>query len=225
LGFDSRYFWKLGQDENPHLGSWDTEEINFDPFWSATFRNLSMLRVAASFNHLTLLNDFDPTRLQEDGINLLAGSSFNYIDFSINYSSDLRKKFNGQIATNFGSFFNGTRYGSSGSITYRYQPYGFISMAYNYNRIVLDDPFVPVDIWLVGPRIDLTFSKQVFLTTFVQYNNQLDNLNINTRFQWRFAPASDLFIVYTDNYDTATLSNLLSRNRALVAKLTYWFNL
>lgn len=67
--------------------------------------------------------------------------------------------------------------------------------------------------------------KKIFFTTFIQYNNQLDNLNINARFQWRFKPVSDFFLVYTDNY-LATPSDLfMSHNRALVAKLTYWLNL
>ena len=45
---------------------------------------------------------------------------------------------------------------------------------------------------------------------------------MNVRFQWRFAPASDLFIVYTDNYYA---DNYLSKGSALVLKATYWFNL
>jgi len=49
------------------------------------------------------------------------------------------------------------------------------------------------------PRFYLTFTDKLFLTTFVQYNSQDDNLNINTWFQWRFKQVSDLFIVYTDN--------------------------
>ena len=56
----------------------------------------------------------------------------------------------------------------------------------------------------------------------MQYNDQLDNFNTNVRFQWRYAPVSDLFIVYTDNYDTLLGT---TRNRALVAKLSYWLNL
>jgi hypothetical protein len=95
----------------------------------------------------------------------------------------------------------------------------------DYNHVKLDAPFVPVDVWLVGPRIDLTFTKKLFLTTFIQYNNQQDNLNINTRFQWRFAPVSDFFIVYTDNYLTENFSQFEQRNRAIVAKVTYWLNL
>ena len=68
----------------------------------------------------------------------------------------------------------------------------------------------------------MTFTNTIFLTTFIQYNEQLDNLNINTRFQWRYQPASDLFIVYTDNYLPPSFN---VRNRALVLKLTYWWNI
>ncbi|MEO8962314.1 MAG: hypothetical protein ABI325_10550, partial [Ginsengibacter sp.] len=56
---------------------------------------------------------------------------------------------------------------------------------------------------------------------FIQYNEQLDNLNLNARFQWRYKPASDLYIVYTDNYLPVPF---LVRNRALMLKFTYWWN-
>lgn len=225
IGFDSRVFWKLGKDDNPHITDFGIEEINIEPFWNISFKDLSMLNIELSYIDLTLLNDFDPTRLQGEDVFLAGGTSYSYLESTISYTSDQRKRVTTSTAANFGSYFNGNRYGLSGSVTYRYQPYGFVSLGYSYNRVSLAEPFEPVDIWLIGPRFDLTFSKKVFWTTFVQYNNQLDNLNINTRFQWRFAPVSDFFIVYTDNYDTAERVNFGSRNRALVAKLTYWFNL
>ena len=84
------------------------------------------------------------------------------------------------------------------------------------------DPWGTTTFWLAGPRIDVTFTNKVYLTTFVQYNEQVDNVNINARFQWRYAPASDLFIVYTDNYFPEPFN---VKNRALVLKLTYWWNL
>ena len=43
-----------------------------------------------------------------------------------------------------------------------------------------------------------------------------------TKSFWRYKPASDLFIVYTDNYYT---NPLYIRNRAVVLKFTYWWNL
>jgi len=68
----------------------------------------------------------------------------------------------------------------------------------------------------------LSFTKILFLTTFFQYNSQVNNFNINARLQYRFKPMSDFFIVYSDNYYA---TNLEKKNRAIVAKLVYWFNL
>ncbi|MFO7613113.1 MAG: hypothetical protein R6W71_00570 [Bacteroidales bacterium] len=48
-------------------------------------------------------------------------------------------------------------------------------------------PYNSARLILAGPTLDITFTDKVFLSTFVQYNNQIDNLNMNTRFQWRFA--------------------------------------
>jgi hypothetical protein len=83
-------------------------------------------------------------------------------------------------------------------------------------------PFASKALFLIGPRIDLTFSKSVFLTTFVQYNDQIDNININARLQWRFAPVSDFFLVYTDNYNSLDYA---VKTRSVVAKVTYWLNI
>ncbi len=73
----------------------------------------------------------------------------------------------------------------------------------------------------MGLKFDITFTNTLFFTTFIQYNEQLDNLNINARFQWRYKPVSDIFIVYTDNYFPETMN---ARNWALVFKMSYWFN-
>ncbi len=225
LGFDAALYYKIGQDNNEVLDKFSIEEFNFNPFWRFRFNNSADLTLQADYSYLTLLRDFDPTRIQNKGVFLPTGTTYSYTRFGLSFQSDRRNTFHYSFAPSVGTFYNGFRTGAEGSFTYRYQPYGFISLAYTYNRIKLDAPFEVANLWLVGPRIDFTFTKKLFLTTFFQYNNQLDNLNINARFQWRFKPVSDFFIVYTDNYITNPFIQFGSRNRALVAKLTYWFNL
>ncbi len=104
---------------------------------------------------------------------------------------------------------------------YRYQPYINLSLHFNYTDLNLPQPFEDTKLWLVGPKLDVTFTDKIFWSTFVQYNEQIENMNINMRLQWRYQPVSDLFIVYTDNYIPGSWT---SRNRALVLKLTYWLN-
>ncbi|MBI3235853.1 MAG: hypothetical protein HYZ42_17760 [Bacteroidetes bacterium] len=55
----------------------------------------------------------------------------------------------------------------------------------------------------------------------MQYNTQAENTNINCRFQWRFRPMSDFYIVYSDNYDP----QFNIKNRAVILKGVYWLNL
>ncbi len=106
-------------------------------------------------------------------------------------------------------------------MVYRFQPYVNLSMNVTYTNLRLPQPFEHHRFWLIGPKLDITFTDKLFLTTFMQYNEQRNNTNMNIRLQWRYKPVSDLFIVYTDNYFANTRE---VRNRALVLKLTYWWN-
>ena len=129
--------------------------------------------------------------------------------------------FNWSAQASKGTFYNGKIQSVQGTMGYRYQPYLNVSLNLNYTDLNLPEPFEDTKLWLVGPKLDVTFTDKIFWSTFVQYNEQIDNMNINMRFQWRYQPVSDLFIVYTDNYIPGSWT---SRNRALVLKLTYWLN-
>ncbi|MEM6966426.1 MAG: DUF5916 domain-containing protein [Bacteroidota bacterium] len=229
LNLDSRWLYKLGGEDNDYVEDYGFLESQIDFQWNFSFRNTSRFSLSANYNNILLLSEFEPTRIDANEDNFLApGVGYKFISFGIAYNADQRKVFNYEIRTNFGQFYSGTRFGVRGNIRYRYQPFGFISMNYNFNRIDLGGDFAVANIWLLGPRIDLTFSKKLFLTAFFQYNSQSNNLNINTRFQWRFAPVSDFFLVFTDNYDTVDDFSPYDRrvkNRAIVAKVTYWLNL
>ena len=225
LTLDTRFFFNIGKSGNTIVPEYSLSERQLELTWELQFQNNTRASLILQENDLTLLNDFDPTRLQKDGVVLPASSQHHFINLSGEYTSDQRKKIFYTVMPTIGQFYNGLIAGMNGSLTFRYQPYGSIALNYSYNYVKLDEPFRPTSIWLVGPRIDFTFSKKIFLTTFIQYNNQFDNLNINARFQWRFQPVSDFFLVYTDNYITDPLQPFSVRNRFLVAKVTYWLNL
>ena len=194
-------------------------DLEIELSYAIVWLNRSTLSVDLEDGYLKLLEPFDPTNT--GGNTLPAGSEFRWKELSLSYTSDTRRLFNYMFTARYGGFFNGTRFSLDAEINYRVQPYGSLAIESSYNRIMLPEPYTSADFILFGPRIDLTFTDKLFLTTFVQYNNQIDNLNVNMRFQWRFAPVSDLFIVYTEN---AYPVNLQTRNRGLVLKLSYWIN-
>lgn len=193
--------------------------------FNSGLRNTGRLSFSLERNYTWLFSDFNVTRKHDEV--LPAETDYTYHSLNFRFMSDSRKPFNYAIDGYVGEYFNANRIQVGSEINYRFQPILAVRLRAQYNRINLPDPYQDADLWLVGPRIDLTISKSIFFTNFVQYNSQIDNININSRFQWRFAPVSDLFIVYTDNYGTQGLSDigLLKKNRALVLKLTYWLNL
>ena len=209
--FSARVFW------NPEVGKTDHE---YQASFSIQYTNESRLNFSFSNEYTYLFEEFNPTRLGD--VYLAAETDYTYSSGSISYNSDRRKPWQIQMRAEYGQFYNGTKLTLDGSLSFRKQPYIAIAMNYNYNHIEMPAPFLPTDLILLGPRIDLTFTKNLFWTTFFQYNKQVDNINLNTRLQWRFAPVSDFFLVYTDNYFA---NDFLIRNRALVAKLTYWLNI
>ena len=106
-----------------------------------------------------------------------------------------------------------------GNVNYRIQPKGIISLKYTYHKILLPYPYSDNEILIIGPGVNWAFSKSIFFSFLTQYNNLIDNVNFNARFQWRFAPVSDFYIIYTDNYDS---QNFDKKNRAIMVKFSYW---
>ena len=218
-GFD---FDMLGNETYGFL-DWDVNLLYDIRFRNTATLNMRPIRLQYTY----LFDSFDPSGT--DGAELPANSEYRNLQFILRYNSDFRKKLFYELNTRSGEYFNGYRWNLGGSVGYRYQPYGFASIDFNLNRIILPDPFNTVTLLLVGPRVDLTLRKDLFLTTFLQYNSQIENVNINARLQWRFAPVSDLFLVYTDNYfayqDEGFIRFGEPKVRALTFKLTYWLNL
>ena len=187
-----------------------------------SFLNFSSLSLDYTNRYIYLISDFNPTRSPE-GIFLPSGTDYSYGDLELSYRSDQRKIFNLDSKVSYGTFYNGTKFTIENEIKWRKQPIVNASMILNFNAIKLPEPYTSKKIWLVSPKIDFTFTKTISWTTFIQYNSQGENLGINSRMQWRFAPLSDLFLVYNDNY--ISTDNFSPRYRSFNLKLTYWINI
>ena len=168
-----------------------------------------------------MIDEFDPTDT-DGGIPLPGNQGYHYNSVKAEYNSDRRKIFSYSAEPSIGRFFNGDRFSIQGGMTLRFQPKVFLSMIMRYDKISLPDPYPSADIWLISPKIEVTFSKSIFWSTLIQYSNQRDNFRINSRLQWRFAPLSDLFLVYNDNY---FVDGFAPKTRSINLKITYWLNI
>ena len=205
--------------------NFEKTDSDIDFIYEFEMLNRSSFGFGISHNYVRLIDPFDPTN--SGGEELPAGSEYNTWGGGFGYNSTPKKMFTYDFKGSYGGYFNGNLLHFDGGAGYRFQPYGSINIDFSYNDIALPEPYTSVSYLLVSPRLELTFTNKIFLTTFVQYNEQADNVNLNARFQWRFLPASDIFLVYTENYlpgDTYGSIDFNSKNRALVLKITFWYN-
>ncbi|RIV25346.1 hydrolase [Fibrisoma montanum] len=195
-----------------------------------TFRSRATLTGWVATDYVRLLSPFDPTNTGRE--TLAIGTEHGWKAWGTQFTSKPQSLFTYGFSTRYGGYYaNGSRLNLTIDGGYRFQPYISLAASASYNDIQLPQPWGRTTFWLVGPRFDVTMTNTLYLTTFVQYNEQQKNMNVNARIQWRYKPASDFFLVYTDNYlpNGAQIGQDVPgffsvRNRALVLKWTYWWN-
>lgn len=200
--------------------NWGLTDRNVQLRWGLEMRNTARAELNVRTRFVRLFAPFSPTGDRERPF--LTGETFEQPEIEGSYSTDPRRLVSGTLRLRTGRFFNGSLRQASGNIDYRWRQYFTSAFTWNVSQVDLAEGYRDRTIWLAGSRFDVTLTTSLFWTTFTQYNSQFDNINVNSRLQWRFLPASDFFLVYTDNYFP---DGLRPKNRALLAKLSWWINL
>jgi hypothetical protein len=218
----------------PRKGIIDQQEIDFQNYlvfnpdnslnerdhtlkYSISLRNTSGITATLVSSEIDLLYPISFT-----GKTPLPKANYHFVQGTAGYYSDTRKVISYTVNIGGGSFYNGSLQTISGSVLWRNQPHVNVTMQAEYDKLSFPYPYGNTALLLLSPKVEINFSTKLFWTTFLQYNTQANNYNINSRLQYRYKPMSDLFLVYTDNYFTSPL--LKNKNRAIVFKLNYWLN-
>ncbi len=193
-------------------------ETTHELSYSIEMKNTSSFDIGYSYAKTNLLYHTGFT----DGDPLPPGK-YTYNQFNVSYESDKRKKIAIETGVTTGKYFTADYQQFEAAVIFRSQPWLTVELNAEYNKLNFPDPYGKENLFLLASRVEINFSTKMFWTTFLQYNTQRNNFNINSRFQWRYKAASDFFLVYTDNYYSDPF--LKNKNRALVFKLNYWLNL
>lgn len=207
------FYWNFYADS-----SFSSNDVTYNPYLSIDFKNSASITFNYYENFTRLLFPSDITGNMSTPLPV---GGYSYRSGAVRFNTNLRKRLNGNMQLTAGSFFTGLLAGVSGGIGYRAQPWGNFSLNFSYDYVEFPAPYGIDRILLISPKIEITPLNNLFITGFFQYNTQARNLNIYGRVQWRFAPMSDLFLVYTENYGTELLN---IKNRGLILKCVYRFD-
>lgn len=179
-------------------------------------QNSAGFRLAANREYIWLFQPFSP--IVSNGKYLEIGE-YHFQSVSASAFSNNRRPLNGSLECQYGRYFGGEKLSLTGAMQYRFQPRFLFTL--NYRRIDIDIPELGKStLNLIGARTEYSLSTIMYFTAFLQYNTQAENVNVNVRYQWRYRPMSDFFVVYSENYEP----QFLSKNRSLAFKWVYWFN-
>jgi len=212
----------------PRLGRTYYFDTNFDKKdqtqqldYLFNFKNRSKFTLGIRRQYIELLADFDPLRTQI--AKLAAGTQHQWNSFSLSYDAKPQNRFTYAAEVITGGYYdNGKRNAFLGEFGYRFQPYLELSSLINFNQIELAAPWNTNSFWLLGIKSNLTLTNKIFFSNLFQYNEQLGLWNFNSRFQWRYQPASDIFLVFNSN--EISVPNVTT-GWNLTLKVNYWLNL
>ena len=179
------------------------------------FKDLSAVYYVYTHDFVELKYGFDPLR---NG-NALQPDKYSYGLLKVGYNSANNQKFRYRVNVQQGNYYSGKRTAAGAYLNYQLLPFANLEVSYDINAINLNE--------LGKETFHLTrFTGQVFFnnrlnwTTYVQYNTQRDNFNINTRLQWEYKPLSYIYLVVSDNYN----QNIARQNWGVAFKMNYRFD-
>ena len=189
--------------------------------YEVNFKNRSEMVLTFENQFIVLQNPFDPIRTGIQSLGALTEHRWNSINLA--YNSKPQSLFTYALESSYGGYFqDGKRWLFFSEMGYRFQPYVELNALVSYNHIELEEPWGTNGFWLLGVKSNFTFTRNIFFSNLYQYNEQQKLWNFNSRFQWRYKPASDIFLVFNSS-DTRMLTP--NRNWNLTLKINYWINL
>ncbi|HKY30943.1 MAG TPA: DUF5916 domain-containing protein, partial [Candidatus Polarisedimenticolia bacterium] len=203
----------------------DNSEIELA--WNPTFDELTETFVLSSSRR-------DPLRRVE-----VRPGAYRMDQFLVLWDGDPSKVVSGSAFIEFGDFFDGDFMSADVGVAARFSRHLSARLSVQRTDIdlppreaALSDPEDPNSallpelpasefaFTLAQARIGVTFTTRLFFDALIQYNTQEDDLSSNLRFNWKYRPGSDLYLVYNERRDVEGLPTDLV-DRSVTMKWTY----
>jgi hypothetical protein len=156
---------------------------------------------------------------------VLPVGTYDFHTTRIGYTAGQQRPVSGELVYEFGPFYNGDRQTialNSGRI--QVTPQVSLEPSFSINWVDLVQGSFTAKV--VRTRGTYTITPRMFVSGILQYNSAGNSFGSNVRFRWEYRPGSELFVVYTDDFDTEPRPNADAlRNRAFVVKFNRLFRL
>ncbi|WP_298421078.1 DUF5916 domain-containing protein [uncultured Kordia sp.] len=179
------------------------------------FKDLSAVYYVIKYDDVDLKYGFDPL----GNGNSLQPDRYRFGILKVGYNSANNQKFRYRVNAQKGSYYHGKRTTVGAYVNYQLLPFANLELTYDMNHIDLNE-LGKETFHLSRFTSEIFFSNRLNWTTYVQYNTQRDNFNINSRLQWEYKPLSYIYFVVSDNF----AQNLARKNWGIAFKMNKRFD-
>ena len=120
-----------------------------------------------------------------------------------------------------GNFFGGER--DQVTATVEFRPSRFFRAGTSIAAADVRLPQGDFTTSIYGQRLSFSFTTDLRLNAFLQYNDAAELVGANVRFNWIYRPGADLFVVFNQNWDAPTFDRRQVKDRQFIVKYTYLF--
>ena len=184
------------------------------------FTNSDLLSAGYTDNFERLVRPFTIA----PGVTVPVGA-YDFYTTRLSYTGGQQRRASGEVVLETGPFYNGDRTSialNSGRL--QVTPQISLEPSFSINWVTLPQSEVTLEVGRL--RATYTVTPRMFVSGIVQYNSAGSSFGSNVRFRWEYRPGSELFVVYTDDFDTDPRTSMPSlRNRAFVVKMNRLFRL
>jgi len=145
--------------------------------------------------------------------------TYNWWYTSLELDSSTRRAVSLGLDFQTGDYYTGERTMYDSELTFRTNRFYQVSADFRYNRITIGDYHVHTREY--GGRLELEFSTRLSSSTFVQWNNETNEVNVNFRIHYIPKIGSDLYLVYNHLMDERDDLRTLQNTGMLKLDFTY----
>jgi hypothetical protein len=158
-----------------------------------------------------------------DGVVIPPGS-YHWNRYRLEGQFAAKRELSGQLTWWFGDFYGGTL--DQFIVTGAWKPTAVFNLELTGERNLGRLPQGSIAQTLIGTRARLNLTPDLQFSSFVQYDNESDNLGTNSRLRWTFDSLGELFVVYNHNLLRLDAIDATSRrwdleSNAILVKLQY----
>ena len=180
------------------------------------FKDLSAVYYVVNYDYVDLKYSFDPL----GNGNALSPGIYKFGILKLGYNSANNQKLRYRFNVQKGTYYGGKRTTAGAYLNYQLLPFANLEMSYDVNKIDLND-LGKETFHLTRFTGEVFFNNRLNWTTYVQYNTQINNFNVNSRLQWEYKPLSYIYLVVSDNYN----QQFQRQNWGVAFKMNYRFDI